>query len=518
MKTLALVTAAVWPLMLSACLGSTTDGQTSVADVDADGVVADAGGDSGPAADAEPDAEPVPDAEPASDAEPDAEPDPGPDVDMPQGCCDEDGDCGEAEGCVLGRCLKAPPQGRCWTAEDCSLGECVGAGPCPCEAACEQWSEGPGYCVPEGKSCLVIPPADHPTMFGTCKKLLGWVFDGQGCVQAGGCDCFGLCDFVYASQEACEASCGIGPPPQPECCHLDAQCGAGKTCAKPLAQSALGICVDADKPPVCWDETECAQGEVCEGAMTCPCGSECKNLAPGKCAPQDGCCLEDAECGGGSVCRKPDGSGETYGRCMWELDEGMCWSSDDCGGGQACVDAFYCPCYQLCGAPDIPGTCQDLPGGCCVDDAGCPEGQQCEANGPSLPGTCKADPDGPECPFDAQCCWTKDDCGKGQLCQGASVCGCLALCPTCGDCLPDQIGQCVGADGACCNGDSDCPEGWLCAGQEGGGPGSCKPPPPFGKCWSPAQCTLGEACIKAQLCPCNAECDQEDAPGDCWLE
>jgi len=36
-----------------------------------------------------------------------------------------------------------------------------------------------------------------------------------------------------------------------------------------------------------------------------------------------------------------------------------------------------------------------------------------------------------------------DDCTGEATCQGAYYCGCIALCPTCGDCAEFQMGACT---------------------------------------------------------------------------
>jgi len=300
------------------------------------------------------------------------------------------------------------------------------------------------------------------------------------------------------------------------CCFLDSHCGEGLTCAKALAMSTLGQCLSKPGAGSCWDDSECGLGEMCEGASFCPCGNDCAQAqVPGTCTPIAGCCSSDDDCTGDAVCAKS--ADQPYGRCMGIFDKDQCWSDAQCGAGQACVGQFFCPCWQLCGAPDIPGTCQDLPSACCTDDSGCPAGQVCEAVTQGLPGTCKPDPLGPECIGDAACCWTDDDCGGSSICKGASACGCLALCPTCGDCQPDQMGLCGSAEGTCCQWDGDCPEDWVC-GDLGIGTniGVCKPPTgEVGSCWSATQCEPGQVCGGAMICPCDADCDMEDAPGTC---
>jgi len=78
------------------------------------------------------------------------------------------------------------------------------------------------------------------------------------------------------------------------------------------------------------------------------------------------CCLSDEDCAevgdGGWTCAwgEMQALDPDWGRCMGPLtwDDGLCWDDGDCPDGQICTGAFYCPCDQPCGAPDVPGQCQ----------------------------------------------------------------------------------------------------------------------------------------------------------------
>ncbi len=128
---------------------------------------------------------------------------------------------------------------------------------------------------------------------------------------------------------------------------------------------------------------------------------------------------------------------------------------------------------------------------CCAIDSDCPDVQldgvlEC-ANG-----VCKPVPD-------PGLCWSDADCqGIPGACLGGFACPCAA------DCFQaDQLGKCAIPD-QCCSKNSDCvsaPPGMTeCVG------GNCEKVPPFGQCWTDADCPGGQACGGACVCPCGALC------------
>jgi Cys-rich repeat protein len=145
------------------------------------------------------------------------------------------------------------------------------------------------------------------------------------------------------------------------------------------------------------------------------------------------------------------------------------------------------------------------PGGQCVNDAGCPEGQTCWANqciGGAVPeclddsecpagwvcfsGVCR-EPETPECETDA-------DCDADEVCENGA---CVAAppdaeCETDADCDADEVcenGACVAAPpDAECETDADCEEGEVCDN------GACVAAPPEAECETDADCAEGEVC------------------------
>ena len=149
------------------------------------------------------------------------------------------------------------------------------------------------------------------------------------------------------------------------------------------------------------------------------------------------CCANQDDCPDAMVC----GPGHS---CIPPLQPGQCFEDEDCYMIQTCVGATVCPCDKLCAAPTTPGHCDPLPLSCCYTDSDCAEGMLCRGEGSvdSMPGSCVPPPNSEVCPFDAQCCWNDTDCGGDSTCFEAFVCGCIDLCPVCGQCMPDSPGWC----------------------------------------------------------------------------
>ena len=196
---LSLVAPLMWGLLgLSACLDSTSGTSGTVQPADALDTAEAISSDASPT-----------DASPTDAVAVDAVADMA-DAIGPPACCSTDTDCGGDPGvrCFEGLCLGQPPAGRCWDTKECASGQsCLGTGVCSCGAVCEQWFDGPGYCVDPGQTCLALDESH----FGGCDAELGVIFDGSACVIASGCDCYGFCDFVYDTVEACEVACGLAP-------------------------------------------------------------------------------------------------------------------------------------------------------------------------------------------------------------------------------------------------------------------------------------------------------------------
>jgi hypothetical protein len=242
---------------------------------------------------------------------------------------------------------------------------------------------------------------------------------------------------------------------------------------------------------------------------------------PGQCvegAAAD-CCKQDSECGWEHECVLfPEWLGIEFGVCKDILKDGSCWMHSDCANDEVCIGAGPCPCgYAGEGdGCDIPGKCYSKTQyGCCTNDADCQ--QMCNDDE-----ICDL-----VCGIGNTCvpklkegqCWKHDDCGLKEACVGVTMCGCGLLCE-----LPTAPGTCQPLVVDCCIEDEDCGAGQECAGAIGGlwgDAGVCKPPAytmcPFDAmcCWEDEDCGFDEVCTGETLCPCDANCDAPDVPGQC---
>jgi len=384
-------------------------------------------------------------------------------------CCFTDDQCpagqicaGEGPGGYTGVCkLPAAPDGKCWDDFECGFGSsCVGAAICPCDADCDM-EDTPGTCAllpgcctsdedcdlgidqylvcagfdldPAGLVGKCVPPAG----VGECWDDLDCGL-GQVCSGSSLCPCDAVCGMIEAPGTCIEAPS--------DCCFSDVDCGEGEECVDlyPTADTDQpGACKPIPWDGMCWSDVDCpGLDQMCLGAVPCPCnlgweGDGCD--IPGYCIDKSeyGCCNGDGDCGADQFCLPATKT------CVPALDPGHCFTSADCSGG-ACVGATFCPCGMMCAEGTSPGVCQELPVGCCNTDLDCGEGLVCRAQGGlgGLPGSCVPDPLGPQCLGDAACCWNDADCPGSSTCKNAYACGCIALCPMCGACAPDQMGYC----------------------------------------------------------------------------
>lgn len=158
------------------------------------------------------------------------------------------------------------------------------------------------------------------------------------------------------------------------------------------------------------------------------------------------CCHFDTECESGQLCL---GAGDAaQGRCLPDPGGKECFVDSQCEEFEECDGGVLYPACEM--LPDWEfhvGTCvMKLPPGCCDTDADCAFDQLCKAVSPDsgLPGRCKENLSmliG--CPNPGGCCWDDSDCAPGKICTGASVCGCIELCPQCGQCMEDVSGFCL---------------------------------------------------------------------------
>ncbi len=101
-------------------------------------------------------------------------------------------------------------------------------------------------------------------------------------------------------------------------------------------------------------------------------------------------------------------------------------------------------------------------------------------------------------------CYYDGECDAGQVCNGATACGCGDI-----DCTP-RAGSC-GYPAGCCNTSGDCDGSERCI------EGRCLEQPPSGECYTDSSCSAGEVCEGATSCPCGVD-GCEAAPGVCGIE
>jgi hypothetical protein len=191
--------------------------------------------------------------------------------------------CHKLDGSVVGKCLPPVDAPACWTDLDCGEGmKCDGASICPCEADCDG-IDTPGSCVPD-----VLPAG---------------------------------------------------------CCYDDEDCDQGTdqawTCAWNEMSGEWGRCMWYPGEGKCWDDGDCAPGEVCNGAFYCPCDALCGAPdVPGTCMGQnekgdvgDPCGPSGGECKDGLACCYPCGIPDCQWQCSVPCDESEVW----CEGGCAMV-------------------------------------------------------------------------------------------------------------------------------------------------------------------------------------
>jgi hypothetical protein len=203
---------------------------------------------------------------------------------------------------------------------------------CPCNVDCDK-TDAPGKCAdspidPPTKICKEVDPKS----FGTCLAIVGYVFDGKGCVVASGCGCGTQCAAVFKTLEECKISCKGNIGGGGSCCKGDKECPKNNTCVS-------GVCKE-NKPPYCWNDSQCKVGGKCQFVTVCPCGATCaKPDKPGKCAvitPPP------------SLCKpvKPD----AFGDCPAIL--GWAWT------GLTCKEISGCNCAPACKSfYDTEGDC-----------------------------------------------------------------------------------------------------------------------------------------------------------------
>jgi len=296
--------------------------------------------------------------------------------------------------------------------------------------------------------------------------------------------------WVFASKPGlpCTANCPIS-------CTQDSECGDGNAC-NGVETCANGTC-QVGAPVVCTD------GNPCNGAETC-------NPANGQCGPPAG----PLDCDDDNPCT--DDSCDEFFGCQHVPNTAPCSDSNMCTGdplahplndqcsdgfcvpgtAKECSDFDACNGVETCNPADavcLPGTAPD-----CDDDNECTD-DSCEA-GPGCVYDFNTDP----CD-DESVCTTGDTCSQG-ICEGT-------LTPAAAACEAGDGNACDGEEacnpttGACESTPLVCDDGDNCNGTETCNPASgCQP-------GSSVTCEDGNVCNGVSVCvPATGNCQAGPAP------
>ena len=253
------------------------------------------------------------------------------------------------------------------------------------------------------------------------------------------------------------------------------------------AVQAAAADADGGGEPVPCGDIECEAGASCcdaecglcsEPDGSCP-ESDCRQPEPGDECPADWCGERPREsCPGGeevsAACVAVSDS-----ECDWVVEDcpaQQCDDNDDCGRGQYCRFET-----GSCGVDGSTGECTAVDAGACGD-----RGPVCSCGGDEYDSECDAQQrgalvayegecTGDECwvPPNSDCCYSDDQCGRGEICRAGS----------CGDGL---LGRCAVPIQA----------------EEG-------------DCFADFQCGFFQVCEGAFFCPCGQTCDRPDTLGRC---
>jgi hypothetical protein len=194
-----------------------------------------------------------------------------------------------------GQCLPRPLAKVCATDSDCPPGFACAApsstqnGICrgrPSDVACfgDQNCPTGQYCAGE----VACPPGAYcvgPEFWGLCstKPMAGACFDSADCGAKAHCEGQLLCP---PGAPSCQAKAGTCVPGAAGTCADDAGCAsspAGKFCTgahdcqggECAFPAVPGFCSAPPGFKGCWEDSDCAPGQVCNSALACPPGTLC---------------------------------------------------------------------------------------------------------------------------------------------------------------------------------------------------------------------------------------------------
>jgi len=431
------------------------------------------------------------------------------------GACDDGNPCTDHDACsehVCGGTAVACDDGVACTTDRCdpAAGGCVAdAVGCDCEADADcadaTLCDGVERCINqvcvEGTAVACSPSSD-PCLVAACATTTGLCGlvpapgtlscnDGKACTQNDRCGA-GLCsgaaivceDNLDCSIDGCSEAAGGCFYDKSQCdCLQDSDCADGTLC-NGEETCLLGECLPGDDvvcvetPDPCTTRTcqaatgtcvlEGQSGATCDDAKVCTTGDVCQN---GLCKGQSVTCAQPAWCKS-YQCFEPSGCGVAVDNCPCEIDA-ECSDTDKCNGTQKCLD-FDC-------VEQNPVTCQVHPNAC-MENVCKPATGICLAQSKANNAGCD---DGSGCTLNDKC--TSGACGgTPKACTPSPACATATCDPANGTCGSDT-GSCP------CDDDGDCSDGNICDGVERCVNFACVE-------GTPVTCSDGNACNGAETC------------------
>lgn len=191
----------------------------------------------------------------------------------------------------------------------------------------------------------------------------------------------------------------------------------------------------------------------------------------------------------------------------------------------ACAEPMACPKCATRNNPNVAARCES--GHCKAFDvrertdlSGCKESSDCQLRNGLDCCECNSSQSWVAINTKSPSTIVKDTCAPATACDE-----CLPLPPpgTQAACV-EHVCQVTMEGGACalpprdgcCFADTDC-AGLRCYGVtcSAGSEGACKPAGSAAKCWGDRDCSVGQSCKGAGICPCGAACLVADRPGSC---
>jgi hypothetical protein len=290
----------------------------------------------------------------------------------PKECPAPKGPCQQCDDGTLSCPTATCEGGKCGVAyPGCGGVQCKTPDQCPVPGVCQLCPDGSASCAQptcEGGKCgVTFPPcpggnACEPVLVKadpSCKKMLGYYWDGKACQPLNGCECVGDCKKLVGSYDECVKLYSPCTDPVPQC-KIDAECpapkGPCKICDDGSAACPKGVCQNG-QCSVVFEECK----NACS-AMEAVGVGDCKKLLGfawnGKdCVSLSGCQCEGADCG------KLAG---TYDKCIEPYK--TCTKPSTPCSGKKCGDTCSTCVGDIC--PGVVEYC-NMKGECTTEKPAC---------------------------------------------------------------------------------------------------------------------------------------------------